>query len=150
MKHRVSLSPGGRAGSGGLPSPDAATGESFAVANQKILQQDVSNRVDDTEVNHIESSLKSGKLLVIMPLFLLLGLGLSFTPCVLPMVPILSSIIVGGGTHVKRRRACVLSIVYAMGMAIVYTALGVAAGLAGEGLSAACAEGVGNCRHFLC
>lgn len=81
-------------------------------------------------------SLQSGRLAVIIPMFLLIGLGLSFTPCVLPMVPILSSIIVGEGGHVSKRRGTVLSISYSLGMAIVYTALGVAAGLLGEGLAA--------------
>lgn len=85
----------------------------------------------------LEAALKTGSLLVILPLFALLGLGLSFTPCVLPMVPILSSIIVGEGDRSNRKRALLLSVTYALGMAIVYTALGVAAGLAGEGLSAA-------------
>jgi thiol:disulfide interchange protein DsbD len=85
----------------------------------------------------LEAALKSGKLMVILPLFALLGLGLSFTPCVLPMVPILSSIIVGEGDTGNRRRGLLLSVTYALGMAIVYTALGVAAGLAGEGLAGA-------------
>ncbi|MEG0886426.1 MAG: cytochrome c biogenesis protein CcdA, partial [Janthinobacterium sp.] len=84
----------------------------------------------------IEAALKGGKLLVIVPLFMLLGLGLAFTPCVLPMVPILSSIIIGDGAKVSRSRGLLLSLTYALGMAIVYTALGVAAGLAGEGLAA--------------
>ena len=88
------------------------------------------------EMGKIESALKGGKLLVIVPLFMLLGLGLAFTPCVLPMVPILSSIIVGDGAKVSRSRGLLLSLTYALGMAIVYTALGVAAGLAGEGLAA--------------
>src|SRR5450830_107550 len=88
------------------------------------------------EMGKIESALKGGKLLVIVPLFMLLGLGLAFTPCVLPMVPILSSIIVGDGAKVSRTRGLLLSLTYALGMAIVYTALGVAAGLAGEGLAA--------------
>ena len=88
------------------------------------------------EMGKIESALKGGKLLVIVPLFMLLGLGLAFTPCVLPMVPILSSIIVGDGGKVSRSRGLLLSLTYALGMAIVYTALGVAAGLAGEGLAA--------------
>jgi thiol:disulfide interchange protein DsbD len=86
----------------------------------------------------LEAALKSGKLLVILPLFALLGLGLSFTPCVLPMVPILSSIIVGEGAQSSRSRGLLLSATYSLGMAIVYTALGVAAGLAGEGLAAHC------------
>lgn len=88
------------------------------------------------ELGKIESALKGGKLLVIVPLFMLLGLGLAFTPCVLPMVPILSSIIIGDGAKVSRSRGLLLSLTYALGMAIVYTALGVAAGLAGEGLAA--------------
>ncbi|HEY0584630.1 MAG TPA: protein-disulfide reductase DsbD [Pseudoduganella sp.] len=91
----------------------------------------------ESEMGKIESALKGGSLLVIAPLFILLGLGLSFTPCVLPMVPILSSIIVGDGSAGNRSRGFVLSVSYSLGMAIVYTALGVAAGLIGQGLSAA-------------
>lgn len=91
----------------------------------------------DSEMGRIESSLRSGRLLAIMPLFLLLGLGLSFTPCVLPMVPILSFIIVGEGAKATRLRGFLLSATYSLGMAIVYTLLGVSAGLLGEGLSAA-------------
>jgi thiol:disulfide interchange protein DsbD len=87
-------------------------------------------------MGQIETVLRSGRLLLILPLFFLLGLGLSFTPCVLPMVPILSAIIVGEGAKVGRTRGFILSLIYALGMAIVYTALGIAAGLIGEGLSA--------------
>lgn len=91
----------------------------------------------DSDMGRIEATLKGGRLLAILPLFLLLGLGLSFTPCVLPMVPILSSIIVGEGVQVSRGKGFVLSASYSLGMALVYTSLGVAAGLVGEGLSAA-------------
>ena len=91
----------------------------------------------DSEMGRIEAALHSGKLLAIMPLFLLLGLGLAFTPCVLPMMPILSSIIVGERESGSRGRGLALSASYSLGMAIVYTMLGVAAGLAGEGLAAA-------------
>ena len=90
-----------------------------------------------SELSGIASLLQGGRLLAIIPAFILLGLGLAFTPCVLPMVPILSSIIVGEGKHVHRTRGFVLSLAYSLGMAIVYTALGVAAGLVGEGLAAA-------------
>jgi thiol:disulfide interchange protein DsbD len=105
-----------------LPQPAPAAAPATAPAN---------------ESGRLEAALKSGKLLVILPLFALLGLGLSFTPCVLPMVPILSSIIVGEGAQSSRSRGLVLSVTYALGMALVYTALGVAAGLAGEGLASA-------------
>jgi len=72
---------------------------------------------------------------VVAALFFGLGLLLTFTPCVLPMVPILSSIVVG--EHVTRTRSLIVSLAYVLGMAVVYTAVGVAAGLLGEGLSAA-------------
>ncbi|MGJ9418901.1 protein-disulfide reductase DsbD [Massilia sp. CMS3.1] len=90
-----------------------------------------------SELAGIDAILQGGRLLAIVPAFALLGLGLAFTPCVLPMVPILSSIIVGEGGKTKRSRGLVLSVTYSLGMAIVYTALGVAAGLIGEGLAAA-------------
>ena len=92
---------------------------------------------NESEMGRIEASLASGRLILILPLFFLLGLGLSFTPCVLPMVPILSFIIVGEGVQTSRKRGFVLSLAYSLGMAIVYTSLGIAAGLIGEGLSAA-------------
>jgi len=92
---------------------------------------------DSGELSSIADALQSGRLSLIIPLFLLLGLGLSLTPCVLPMVPILSFIIVGEGAAVKRSRGFFLSLSYVLGMALVYTSLGVAAGLLGEGLSAA-------------
>ncbi len=92
---------------------------------------------ESSDESSIASALKSGRLVLIIPLFLALGLGLSLTPCVLPMVPILSFIIVGEGAAVKRSRGFFLSLSYVFGMALVYTSLGVAAGLLGEGLSAA-------------
>lgn len=91
----------------------------------------------ETEMGRIEASLASGRLVLILPLFLLLGLGLSLTPCVLPMVPILSFIIVGEGARATRWRGFILALAYSLGMAFVYTGLGIAAGLIGEGLSAA-------------
>ena len=90
-----------------------------------------------SDMSSIAGILNGGRLLAIVPAFVLLGLGLAFTPCVLPMVPILSSIIVGEGQQVRRSRGFVLSLAYSLGMAIVYTALGIAAGLIGEGLAAA-------------
>ena len=89
----------------------------------------------------IEGALRGGHFWVVVGVFFGAGLLLSFTPCVLPMLPILSSIIVGQrGTGklgvASRSRSFVLSLVYSLGMALVYTLLGVAAGLAGEGLAA--------------
>ncbi|HCY62078.1 MAG TPA: protein-disulfide reductase DsbD [Oxalobacteraceae bacterium] len=116
--------------------------ESIAELDPAVLLQVAASAAapaiaQESEMGRIETALKSGKLLAIVPLFLILGLGLAFTPCVLPMVPILSSIIVGEGAQTTRKRAFLLSLAYSFGMAVVYTALGVAAGLIGEGLAAA-------------
>lgn len=86
-------------------------------------------------LGRIASTLGSGNLGAIAALFFGLGLLLTFTPCVLPMLPILSAIVVG--EHATRSRAAIVSVAYVLGMAFVYTAVGVAAGLAGQGLQAA-------------
>ena len=78
-----------------------------------------------------------GELWVLVLFFLGAGVLLSFTPCVLPMIPILSGIIVGRGTSMTRAHAFFLSLAYVIGMAITYAAAGVAAGLSGVMLSAA-------------
>ena len=81
--------------------------------------------------------LRAGHLWQVLGVFFGLGLLLTFTPCVLPMLPILSSLIVGVEQQPSRLRGLLLAAAYALGMALVYTALGVAAGLAGEGFAAA-------------
>ncbi|WP_230177708.1 protein-disulfide reductase DsbD [Aquabacterium sp. CECT 9606] len=96
------------------------------------------NSTPVTSVNggsRIETALASGNLPTIVGVFLVAGLLLSFTPCVLPMMPILSAVIIGQG-KVGRLRGFILALSYSQGMALVYTLLGVAAGLLGEGLAA--------------
>ncbi|WP_430461656.1 protein-disulfide reductase DsbD [Thalassolituus sp. LLYu03] len=68
----------------------------------------------------------------IVGLFFLFGLGLTFTPCVLPMVPILTSIVLGQG-NTSGRKGFALSSVYVLGMAITYAAAGLIVGLLGAG-----------------
>lgn len=85
----------------------------------------------------IASTLASGSLLRTMGVFWLAGLLLAFTPCVLPMVPILSSLIAGQTGPVSRSKGFSLALAYSLGMALIYASFGVAAGLAGEGLAAA-------------
>ena len=85
----------------------------------------------------LDAALADGRFWRVIAVFFVAGALLSLTPCVLPMVPILSSIIVGEGANVARRTGFALALSYSLGMALVYTALGVAAGLAGEGLAAA-------------
>jgi thiol:disulfide interchange protein DsbD len=65
------------------------------------------------------------------------GLLLAFTPCVLPMIPILSGIVIGQGHRVTRMHGLALSAAYVLGMAVMYAAAGVLAGLSGAMLSAA-------------
>jgi len=109
------------------------------------------------ELGAIESVLRGGTFWSIVGAFFLAGMLLSLTPCVLPMLPIVSSIIVGqagtgatfaamsagGGAMaasarpMSRSRGFGLAASYSFGMAVVYTLFGVAAGLAGEGLAAA-------------
>ena len=69
--------------------------------------------------------------------FFIAGLLLAFTPCVLPMLPILSGIIVGQGDRLTTLRAFWLSLIYVLAMAVTYTVAGVLAGLFGQNLQAA-------------
>jgi len=89
------------------------------------------------EESHFAELLESGRLWVVMAAFFGAGLLLTFTPCVLPMIPILSGIIVGEGRQANRRRALILSLAYVLGMAVTYTAIGIAAALSGNLFSAA-------------
>ena len=78
-----------------------------------------------------------GEFWLLVASFFGFGLLLSFTPCVLPMVPILSGIIVGRGHHLTKTHGLLLSAAYVLGMALTYALAGVAAGLSGAMLSAA-------------
>src|SRR5690242_3015564 len=82
-------------------------------------------------------TLESGRLWAVIAVFFGAGLLLTFTPCVLPMIPILSGIIVGEGRSVTRGRAALVSLAYVLGMAVTYTAIGIAAAFSGSLFSAA-------------
>lgn len=83
------------------------------------------------------AGLFKGGFWVLIASFFGFGLLLAFTPCVFPMIPILSGILVPHGQHLTHARGFVLSLVYVIGMAITYAIAGVAAGLLGTLLSAA-------------
>ncbi|MES9863064.1 MAG: protein-disulfide reductase DsbD [Candidatus Thiodiazotropha sp. LLP2] len=89
-----------------------------------------------SETDEITNTLKGNSTLVIVGLFFLLGLGLAFTPCIFPMIPILSGIIAGHGDQITTKKAFILSLVYVLAMAVTYTFAGVLAGLFGENLQA--------------
>jgi thiol:disulfide interchange protein DsbD len=123
----------------GLPATTApgSTAVTTATASTAATTAAPAPTTTESASGRVESALRSGNLLTVAGVFLVAGLLLSFTPCVLPMVPILSSIIVGTNGPVSRAKGFGLALAYSLGMALVYTALGVAAGLAGEGLAAA-------------
>jgi thiol:disulfide interchange protein DsbD len=78
-----------------------------------------------------------GSLWLVFGAFFLAGLGLAFTPCVFPMIPILSGIIAGAGDNISTRRALLLSFIYILANAVIFTIAGVIAGLAGKNLQVA-------------
>lgn len=91
----------------------------------------------ENDSSRIGALLKGGNFWLILVTFFGFGLLLALTPCVFPMIPILSGIIIGQGSGLTKSRAFVLSLAYVLGMALTYAAVGVAAGLSGTLLSAA-------------
>jgi thioredoxin:protein disulfide reductase len=89
-----------------------------------------------TSADYAQSMLEGGGFFTVIGLYFLAGMVLSLLPCSYPMIPILSAIIVGEGTSVTRTRGFSLSVAYVIGMALVYTVLGIAAALIGQSLGA--------------
>jgi thiol:disulfide interchange protein DsbD len=84
------------------------------------------------EQDRLASLIADGSLLVVMATFFGFGLLLAFTPCVLPMIPILSGIIAGQGAAATPSRSFLLSLTYVLGMALTYTIAGAAFAAAGQ------------------
>jgi thiol:disulfide interchange protein DsbD len=99
----------------------------------KVLKEEV----ELSETDAIADTIKSGSLVVILLTFLGFGLLLAMTPCVFPMIPIISGVIVSQGEGLTTRKAFTLSVVYVLAMAVAYTIAGVLAGLFGANLQAA-------------
>jgi thioredoxin:protein disulfide reductase len=110
-----------------LTLPDPATTPSASLASDG----------GGDESSLIAATLKDAGFWAILAFFFLAGLGLSLTPCVFPMIPILSGIIAGQGHKASHARGFALSVAYVLGMALTYAAVGVAAGLSGTLLTAA-------------
>ncbi|KXU95841.1 thiol:disulfide interchange protein [Caballeronia megalochromosomata] len=89
-----------------------------------------------TSADYAQSMLEGGGFFAVVGLYFLAGMVLSLLPCSYPMIPILSAIIVGEGARVTRSRGFALSVSYVIGMALVYTVLGIAAALIGQSLGA--------------
>ena len=88
-----------------------------------------------SEQDSFTAKLAGGSLLLVIAVGYLGGLLMSFTPCVLPMVPILTGIIAGDGANTTGRRGFFLALSYVAGIAIVYTAMGIIAAYIGSGVN---------------
>ena len=85
-----------------------------------------------SEQDRLSSLIAGGSLFAILASFFGFGLLLAFTPCVLPMIPILSGIIAGQGAAATPSRSFLLSVTYVLGMALTYTIAGAAFAAAGQ------------------
>jgi thiol:disulfide interchange protein DsbD len=89
------------------------------------------NNANSSEQHQLADMLKSDSVWLTLAAFFVGGLLLSFTPCVFPMYPILTGIIVGQGEKLSTKRAFALSFAYVQGMAVTYTLLGIVVAIAG-------------------
>jgi len=105
--------------------------ETVAVSNAAASDSATAAPSAQSEQDRLSSLLGSSSLWLTIATFFGLGLLLAFTPCVLPMIPILSSLIVGQGQSMNTGRAFKLSLVYVLVMASTYALVGVAVGLSG-------------------
>ena len=123
-------------GEAGSVSPALAeAGNSTEVSAGKVSVDAAADEI--SEEQSVIAMLSEGSIGSTILAFFLFGLALSLTPCVFPMIPILSGIIVGQGTDITRKKSFTLSVVYVLGMTIMYTIAGMLAGLTGELLSSA-------------
>jgi thiol:disulfide interchange protein DsbD len=117
----------------GAPAATAAT--STAVTTSAATESTASNTGGVvSEQDELASKLASGNTALTLLTFFGLGLLLAFTPCVFPMIPILSGIIIGQGKEISTRQAFMLSLAYVLAMAATYTIAGVLAGLFGANI----------------
>lgn len=119
-----------------LSSSKAA--EEVAKTNAPTVKEaDTSSPKRVSETDEIAKRIASGNIVFIILSFLGFGLLLSLTPCVFPMIPILSGVIVSQGEGMTTKRAFFLSVVYVLAMSVAYTIAGILAGLFGSNLQAA-------------
>ena len=95
------------------------------------------SKTSSTNANWFIQNLENTSIATLLVIFLLAGLALAFTPCVLPMVPILSSIIVGLNPKPGPTKSFLLSFIYVLSMAATYSVAGLVAGLSGANVQIA-------------
>ncbi len=115
-----------------LPSLQPRSAENGASGGSESVPAEV-----QSETDQIAQVIQGGSLWFIILSFFGFGLLLSLTPCVFPMIPIISSVIVAQGEGIGTKKAFWLSVVYVLSMAIAYTIAGILAGLFGANLQAA-------------
>jgi thiol:disulfide interchange protein DsbD len=120
---------------GSTAVPVVTTPKPPAIQEVRAAPPSSSQPAVDSENSQIAKLFKQGSFWLIVSFFFGAGLLLAFTPCMFPMVPILSGIIVGRGHKITHMHGFILSLAYVMGMALTYAAVGVAAGLSGTLLS---------------
>ncbi|MBU3015795.1 protein-disulfide reductase DsbD [Poseidonibacter lekithochrous] len=113
--------------------------DSSSSTTNEVTDTEIDTKNDLNETDTIANTLKNGNMLLVLATFFGFGLLLSFTPCVFPMIPILSSIIVGASQNEKMTagKGFFLSLIYVLAMAMAYTIAGVIAGLFGANLQVA-------------
>ncbi|WP_084644968.1 protein-disulfide reductase DsbD [Oceanobacter kriegii] len=112
----------------------AAEAQANQTTSNTSNQSSISNNAtQNTTASSPRNSWFEGSAWTTIGLFFLLGIGLTFTPCVLPMIPIMTSVVMGQNQQISARRGFVLSTTYVLGMAITYAAAGVVMGLLGAG-----------------
>ncbi len=104
----------------------------LVLPNDTFIAKAAANEEFVPEQEKLSNFLSDKKLYEIVLYMILLGIGLAFTPCVLPMVPILSSIIVGQGNNITTRKSFLLSLTYTQSMAIPFAGIGLFVGGASE------------------
>ncbi len=104
----------------------------ITTAGRTLVGSSSKSGVAMSEQDRLATTLSTSGIGWIILTFFGLGLLLAFTPCVFPMIPILSSIIAGQGEHTSTRKSFLLSLVYVLAMAVTYTVAGVFIGLSGE------------------
>ncbi|MFW3616859.1 protein-disulfide reductase DsbD [Billgrantia antri] len=114
----------------------ADTGMARSVSSSASVSEELAAANGQAEDQRLAARLSDGNAIWTLALFFGMGLLLTFTPCVLPMIPILSSLIIGQQQQGDTRRSAglMLSLAYVLPMAVTYAAIGVAAALAGANL----------------
>ncbi len=131
----IALGADGAASAQSAQTEQRATAESAPVVPAGTDTSGAGKAAPESDSSKVAGIFKSGSFWVVVASFFGFGLLLSFTPCVFPMIPILSGIIVGQGTQLTKQRAFAFSAIYVLGMAITYALAGVGAGLSGTLLS---------------